>query len=62
MLKAAVISGLVLAVVSVSGCKPTEPPVDIIKTQRDALNKAKAVEGQLKQTQERTKAAEEEQK
>jgi outer membrane PBP1 activator LpoA protein len=32
-----------------SACKPSEPPPDIIKTQRDALNKSKAVEGKLEQ-------------
>ena len=34
---------------AVSGCKPAGPPPDLLKTQRDALNIAKAVEGQLQQ-------------
>lgn len=46
-----------------SGCKPSEPPPDLIKTQREALNKAKAVEGQLQQqAEEQKKAVEEAQK
>ena len=34
---------------AISGCSPAGPPPDVLKTQRDALNKAKAVEGQLQQ-------------
>ena len=34
---------------AISGCKPAGPPPDLLKSQRDALNKAKAVEGQLQQ-------------
>jgi hypothetical protein len=43
-------------------CKPADPPPDLLKGQRDALNQAKAVEGQLQQAQDRMKAAEESQK
>jgi hypothetical protein len=46
-----------------AGCQPSEPPPDIIKTQREALNKAKALEGQMQQqAQERMQAEEEQQK
>ena len=34
---------------AISGCRPVDPPPDLLKTQRDALTKAKAVEGQLQQ-------------
>ena len=34
---------------AISGCRPAGPPPDLLKTQRDALNNAKAVEGQLQQ-------------
>lgn len=34
---------------AISGCKPAGPPPDLLKTQRDALTKAKAVEGKLQQ-------------
>ena len=34
---------------AISGCKPAGPPPNLLETQRDALNKAKAVEGQLQQ-------------
>jgi outer membrane PBP1 activator LpoA protein len=40
-----------------SACKPSEPPPDIIKTQRDVLNKSKAVEGQLEQHADEQKKA-----
>ena len=57
---------LVVAVVialGVAGCKPADPPPDLIKTQRAAMNKAKAVEGQLqKQADDQMKAADEAQK
>ncbi|HEX7651078.1 MAG TPA: hypothetical protein VF450_27035 [Noviherbaspirillum sp.] len=45
-----------------AGCQRSEPPVDLVKTQREALSQAKAVEGQLQQAQDRLKAAEDEQK
>jgi hypothetical protein len=46
-----------------SGCKPVQPPPDLIKTQRETLDKAKAFEGQLQQqAQERLKAAEDAQR
>jgi hypothetical protein len=47
------ISGLLLA-----GCQPaSDPPPDLVKTQREALNKAKAVEGQLQQRAEEARKA-----
>ena len=54
-------AGMMLAtiVVLAGGCQPAESPPDIIKSQRDALNKAKAVEGQLQQAQEQRQAADE---
>jgi outer membrane PBP1 activator LpoA protein len=48
--------------VVLAGCHRSEPPVDLVKTQRDTLNQAKAVEGQLQQAQDRLKAAEDAQK
>lgn len=32
-----------------AACQPSEPPPDLVKTQREAMDKAKAVEGQLQQ-------------
>lgn len=52
----------VYMVVMLVGCHRSEPPVDLVKTQRDALSQAKAVEGQLQQAQDRLKAAEDAQK
>jgi hypothetical protein len=45
-------------------CKQSsEPPPDILKTQREAMDKAKAVEGQIqKQTQDRMKEVDDSQK
>jgi len=49
----------VAALFVLAACKPSDPPPDIIKTQRDALNKSKAVEGQLQQhVDEQNKALE----
>jgi hypothetical protein len=31
------------------GCKPDGSPPDMIKTQRDAMNEAKALEGKMQQ-------------
>jgi hypothetical protein len=44
------------------GCQPADPPSDLLKVQRDVLDQAKTVEGQLQQAQDRMKAAEESQK
>jgi len=56
------LSGVVFGL-SLAGCKPAGPPPDLIKTQREALNKAKAVEGQLQQqADERMKAIDDAQK
>jgi hypothetical protein len=45
------------------GCQPSESAPDLLKTQRDTLNKAKAVDGQLqKQADEQRKSVEESQK
>jgi outer membrane PBP1 activator LpoA protein len=52
-----------LIVCGLAACKPASPPPDIVKTQRDALNKAKAVEGQVQQqAQEQQKTIDEQQK
>ena len=53
-----------LAICTVLSCKPAEgPPPDLLKTQREALQKAKAVEGQsAKQAEEQKKAVDEETK
>jgi len=51
---------LAAIVVLVGGCQPAESPPDIVKSQRDALGKAKAVEGLLQQqAQEHRRAADE---
>jgi hypothetical protein len=43
-----------------AGCKPAGPPPDIVKTQRDALDKAKAVGAvEQKSADEEKKAADE---
>jgi hypothetical protein len=42
---------------ALSGCKPEGPPPDLIKTQREGLTKARAVEGQLQQQAEEQKSA-----
>ncbi|MFC5474414.1 hypothetical protein [Paraherbaspirillum soli] len=58
------ILGLALALTfALAGCKPAGPPPDILKTQRQALDKAKAVDGQVqKQAQEQMKTIDDEQK
>lgn len=46
-----------------SACKPADPPPDLLKTQRQALEQAKALEGQMqKQLEDRMNAAEQEKK
>lgn len=59
--KSIIAAGLIgLAVV---GCQPAEPSPDVLKNQRAALTKARAVEGQVQQqAEERMKAADEAQK
>jgi hypothetical protein len=43
-----------------AGCKPSGPPADLVKTQREDMEKAKAVSGQLQQqADEQKKAADE---
>lgn len=52
-----------LAAFSLCGCKPADPPPDLLKPQRDTLNQAKQVEGQLQQqAQDQAKAIEDGQK
>jgi hypothetical protein len=59
--KRAIMLGLIG--LSLSACKPADSPPDLIKTQRQALDKAKALEGQMQQqAEDRMKAAEEEKK
>jgi hypothetical protein len=48
---------------SLSACKPSDPPPDLLKTQRQALDKAKALGGQMQQqADDRIKAGEQDQK
>ena len=58
---AAIGLSLAVAVLALAGCKPSAPPPQIFKTQTDALEKAKGVEKQLQDAQDRNRAAEEEQ-
>jgi hypothetical protein len=52
-----------LIVFGLAGCKPSGPPPDIIKTQREALQKAKAVGAvEQKAADEEKKAADEQTK
>lgn len=46
-----------LLALALDGCKPAGPPPDLVKTQREALDKAKTVEGQLQQQAEQQKKA-----
>jgi hypothetical protein len=60
-LKLALTVGMISA--SLTACKPAEAPPDLLKTQRESLEKAKAVEGQIqRQAQEQMKALEDAQK
>lgn len=46
-----------------TGCRPAEPPPDVLKNQRDALVKARALDGQMQQlAKERMEAVNEAQK
>ncbi|AMP06094.1 hypothetical protein [Collimonas pratensis] len=58
---AAIGLSLAVAALALAGCKPSAPPPQIFKTQTDALEKAKGVEKQLQDAQDRNRAAEEEQ-
>lgn len=51
--------GLMLAaiVVLAGGCQPAESPPNIAKTQREALDKARAVEGVLQQSAQQQQQA-----
>lgn len=54
--------GLIMGVaLALAGCKPSAPTPQVFKTQTDALEKAKGVEQQLQQAQDKAKAAEDEQ-
>ena len=63
-LAASTIAITLLVAMGLSACKPSnDPPPDIIKTQRDALNKAKAVKDVTAQSAaEQQKAADEQTK
>ena len=62
MMRSAVIGlSLAAAALTLAGCKPSAPPPQIFKTQTDALEKAKGVEKQLQDAQDRNRAAEAEQ-
>lgn len=58
---AAICLSMAIAALALAGCKPSAPPPQIFKTQTDALEKAKGVEKQLQDGQDRNRAAEEEQ-
>ncbi len=56
------IAGLFVAMI-LAGCQPHDAPPDLMKTQREGLDNAKALEAQLQQQAEaRMKAADEAQK
>jgi hypothetical protein len=56
-----IVAGLI--VFGLAGCQPSGPPPDIIKTQREALEKAKAVGAvEQKSADEEKKAADEQTK
>ena len=55
------LAGAVL-VFGLIGCQPTENPTNIAEGGRKAMDKAKAVEGQLQQGADKTRKAEDEQK
>lgn len=47
-------------ILTLAGCKPEAPPSDLLETQTEALERAKAVDGQLqKQAEEQKKLIEE---
>ena len=48
------------AMLVLAGCKPAEPPPNLLKSQRETLDKAKALEGQMQQqVQDRMKSVDE---
>jgi ABC-type uncharacterized transport system auxiliary subunit len=49
-------------VLLLAACQPTENPTNIAEGGRKAMDKAKAVEGQLQQGADKTRKAEDEQK
>jgi hypothetical protein len=55
-LTAIALSGVAISA-PMSGCKPAGPPPDLLNTQREALDKAKAVDGQLQQQADEHKKA-----
>jgi hypothetical protein len=51
---------IALIVFGLAGCKPSGPSPDIVKTQREALQNAKAVDAEMqKQAEEQKKAIDE---
>jgi|GEM_PF-1144778 len=61
MSRAAVFSLALGMTLALAGCKPSAPTPQVFKAQTDALEKAKGVEQQLQQAQDKAKAAEDEQ-
>ena len=55
---------LIMAVgLGLMGCRPAGPPPDVLKAQKEALEKARALEGQMQQQlQDRMKTVDEPQK
>lgn len=50
-------AAIFLGIIILAACQPHEAPPDLIKAQREGLNKAKAVEGQLQQQAEEQRRA-----
>ena len=46
---------LAMTLFVVAACKPAGPPPDLVKTQRESLDKAKAVSGQVLENAEQQK-------
>ena len=56
-------AALLVVGLTLTGCKPAQPPPDILKLQHQALEQAKRLDGQLQQQlQDRMKAIDDDQK
>lgn len=62
MMNVGMIMSIVAASLALGACKQSGSPPDLLKTQRDTLNQAKALDDQLQQrTQEQMRAMEDSQ-